>query len=99
MHGRNVLILYPAIDILEGKAVRLLKGEYDQQTRYFDDPADAARQWADGGAEYIHVVDLDGAKTGVPVNIDRIESIATQHRVGRIGSAFAGVVLWDDRDL
>lgn len=76
MHGGNVLILYPAIDILEGKAVRLLKGEYDQQTRYFDDPADAARQWADGGAEYIHVVDLDGAKTGVPVNIDRIESIA-----------------------
>ncbi|HMW46150.1 MAG TPA: HisA/HisF-related TIM barrel protein, partial [Solirubrobacterales bacterium] len=44
------MILYPAIDILGGKAVRLLKGEYDQETRYFDDPADAARQWADGGA-------------------------------------------------
>ena len=70
------MILYPAIDILGGKAVRLLKGEYDQETRYFDDPADAARQWADGGAEYIHVVDLDGAKTGEPVNLGRIEKIA-----------------------
>lgn len=70
------MILYPAIDVLGGKAVRLLKGEYDQETRYFDDPADAARQWADGGAEYIHVVDLDGAKTGEPVNLDRIEAIA-----------------------
>lgn len=70
------MILYPAIDILDGKAVRLLKGEYDQQTNYFDDPADAARRWADGGAEYIHVVDLDGAKTGEPVNLGRIEKIA-----------------------
>ena len=70
------MILYPAIDILGGKAVRLLKGEYDQETRYFDDPADAARQWADGGAEFIHVVDLDGAKTGEPVNLARIEKIA-----------------------
>lgn len=71
------MILYPAIDILGGKAVRLLKGEYDQETQYFDDPAEAARQWADGGAEYIHVVDLDGAKTGRPVNLDRIERIAS----------------------
>jgi phosphoribosylformimino-5-aminoimidazole carboxamide ribotide isomerase len=70
------VILYPAIDILDGKAVRLLKGEYDQETRYFDDPADAARQWAEGGAEYIHVVDLDGAKTGEPVNLGRIERVA-----------------------
>jgi len=69
------VILYPAIDILDGKAVRLLKGEYDQETRYFDDPADAARQWAEGGAEYIHVVDLDGAKTGEPVNLGRIERV------------------------
>lgn len=70
------MILYPAIDILDGKAVRLLKGEYDQQTRYFEDPADAARAWADGGAEWIHVVDLDGARSGEPVNLERIQSIA-----------------------
>ena len=71
------MILYPAIDILDGKAVRLLKGEYDQQTDYFDDPADAAREWAEDGAEYIHVVDLDGARTGEPVNLDRIEKVAS----------------------
>ncbi len=71
------MILYPAIDILGGRAVRLLQGEYDQETRYFDDPADAAREWAAGGAEWIHVVDLDGAKAGRPVNLETIGRIAT----------------------
>ena len=70
------MILYPAIDILGGKAVRLLKGEYDQKTQYFDDPVDAARNWADGGAEFIHVVDLDGAKSGKPVNLEEIRRVA-----------------------
>ncbi|MCO5316588.1 MAG: 1-(5-phosphoribosyl)-5-[(5-phosphoribosylamino)methylideneamino]imidazole-4-carboxamide isomerase [Solirubrobacterales bacterium] len=70
------MILFPAIDILDGRAVRLLKGEYDRETRYFDDPADAAREWAAGGAEFIHVVDLDGAKVGHPVNLAAIERIA-----------------------
>ncbi|MCB0857256.1 MAG: 1-(5-phosphoribosyl)-5-[(5-phosphoribosylamino)methylideneamino]imidazole-4-carboxamide isomerase [Solirubrobacterales bacterium] len=70
------MILYPAIDIRGGKAVRLLKGEYDQETRYFDDPVDAARQWADGGAEYLHVVDLDGARSGEPVNLTKIGELA-----------------------
>jgi len=71
------MILYPAIDILGGKAVRLLQGEYDRETRYDDDPADAARRWAAGGAEHVHVVDLDGAKAGRPANLDVIERIAT----------------------
>jgi len=71
------MILYPAIDILDGKAVRLLKGEYDDSTNYFDDPLDAALGWADGGAEYLHVVDLDGAKAGEPVNLDAISRIAS----------------------
>lgn len=70
------MILYPAIDILGGKAVRLLQGEYDRETRYDDDPTDAARRWAAGGAEHIHVVDLDGAKAGRPANLDVIERIA-----------------------
>jgi phosphoribosylformimino-5-aminoimidazole carboxamide ribotide isomerase len=70
------LILYPAIDILGGKAVRLLQGEYDQETVYDDDPVDAARRWADGGAEWIHVVDLDGAKAGRPVNLDAVRRVA-----------------------
>lgn len=70
------MILYPAIDIRDGRAVRLLKGDYDRETRYFDDPTDAAREWQDGGAQIIHVVDLDGAKAGRPVNLDVIRRIA-----------------------
>lgn len=71
------MILYPAIDILGGRAVRLLQGEYDQETFYDDDPVDAAKRWADGGAEYIHVVDLDGAKAGEPQNLETISRIAS----------------------
>jgi phosphoribosylformimino-5-aminoimidazole carboxamide ribotide isomerase len=68
--------LYPAIDIRAGRAVRLFRGDYSQETGYDADPADAARRWADGGATIIHVVDLDGARAGAPVNIDVVERIA-----------------------
>ena len=70
------MILYPAIDIRGGGAVRLLQGDYERETRYDADPADAARRWADEGAEYLHVVDLDGAKAGEPRNLESIERIA-----------------------
>jgi phosphoribosylformimino-5-aminoimidazole carboxamide ribotide isomerase len=70
------VILYPAIDILGGRAVRLWQGEYEKQTTYDDDPADAAARWAGGGAEWLHVVDLDGAKAGRPVNLGTISRIA-----------------------
>jgi len=70
------MILFPAIDIRGGKAVRLYQGHYDRETVYDDEPADAARRWADGGAEWIHVVDLDGAKAGKPANLGAIEAIA-----------------------
>lgn len=70
------MILYPAIDIRGGKAVRLLQGDYERETTYDADPVDAARRWADEGAEYLHVVDLDGAKAGEPRNLDQIRRIA-----------------------
>jgi phosphoribosylformimino-5-aminoimidazole carboxamide ribotide isomerase len=70
------MIVLPAIDILGGKAVRLLQGEFDQTTVYDADPADAARRWADQGARALHVVDLDGARTGAPANVDVLERIA-----------------------
>ncbi len=70
------MILYPAIDILGGKAVRLMQGDYERETVYYDSPADAARRWADGGAEWLHVVDLDGAKAGKPENLEAIEGIS-----------------------
>jgi phosphoribosylformimino-5-aminoimidazole carboxamide ribotide isomerase len=70
------VILYPAIDIRGGQAVRLLQGDYERETTYDADPAEAARRWADEGAEYLHVVDLDGAKAGAPRNLDAVRRIA-----------------------
>jgi phosphoribosylformimino-5-aminoimidazole carboxamide ribotide isomerase len=71
-----VLTLYPAIDIRDGRAVRLLQGDYARETRYDADPVDAARRWVEGGATIIHVVDLDGARGGAPVNLDVVARIA-----------------------
>jgi phosphoribosylformimino-5-aminoimidazole carboxamide ribotide isomerase len=71
------VILYPAIDILDGKCVRLKQGRFEDATVYFDDPLDAAKKWADAGAQWLHVVDLNGAKEGKPVNVGPIERIMT----------------------
>jgi phosphoribosylformimino-5-aminoimidazole carboxamide ribotide isomerase len=70
------VILYPAIDIRGGQAVRLLQGDYARETSYDADPVDAARRWAGEGAEFLHVVDLDGAKAGEPRNLDAVRRIA-----------------------
>jgi phosphoribosylformimino-5-aminoimidazole carboxamide ribotide isomerase len=70
------MILLPAIDIIDGKAVRLLQGDFAQRTDYDADPLEAARRWVDSGARELHVVDLDGARTGVPANVAQIERIA-----------------------
>ena len=72
------MILLPAIDILGGKAVRLRQGSFDQQTQYDEDPLEAALRWVREGARGLHVVDLDGAREGVPVNLEHVERIATQ---------------------
>jgi phosphoribosylformimino-5-aminoimidazole carboxamide ribotide isomerase len=70
------VILYPAIDIRGGKAVRLRQGDYERETAYDSDPVDAAVRWAEEGAEFLHVVDLDGAKVGAPQNLDAVGRIA-----------------------
>jgi phosphoribosylformimino-5-aminoimidazole carboxamide ribotide isomerase len=72
------VILYPAIDIRGGQAVRLLQGDYERETTYDADPVDAAKRWAEEGAEFLHVVDLDAAKAGEPRNLDAIERIAAK---------------------
>ena len=69
------MILYPAIDIRDGKAVRLAQGDYERETAYDDDPVVAARRWAEGGARWLHVVDLDGAKAGEPANLEHVRRI------------------------
>lgn len=68
--------LYPAIDLREGRVVRLLQGDYDRQTTYGDDPVAVARAFAEAGAPWIHVVDLDAARSGSPVNRPVVAAIA-----------------------
>ena len=60
------MIIYPAIDLLGGRCVRLRQGDYNQVTVYNDDPLDMASQFAQAGASWIHIVDLDAARTGAP---------------------------------
>jgi phosphoribosylformimino-5-aminoimidazole carboxamide ribotide isomerase len=79
--GDGSVILYPAIDISEGKAVRLVKGDFNQVTVYEDSPLEAARAWVDAGARFLHVVDLDGARTGSPKSLDHLEQIAQELHV------------------
>ncbi|MCG8352223.1 MAG: 1-(5-phosphoribosyl)-5-[(5-phosphoribosylamino)methylideneamino]imidazole-4-carboxamide isomerase [Chloroflexales bacterium] len=67
--------IIPAIDIKDGKCVRLYQGDFTQATIYGDNPVDVARRWVDQGATRLHVVDLDGAKAGRPVNTDTILAI------------------------
>ncbi|HWX97034.1 MAG TPA: 1-(5-phosphoribosyl)-5-[(5-phosphoribosylamino)methylideneamino]imidazole-4-carboxamide isomerase [Solirubrobacteraceae bacterium] len=68
--------LYPAVDILGGSAVRLVKGDFDAKTVYDEDPSSAARSWVQAGARFLHVVDLDGARRGEPVNLEHLRRIA-----------------------
>ena len=69
------MIIFPAIDIRGGKCVRLLNGDFNQETVFSDSPADMARKWQAQGAEYLHLVDLDGALAGSSQNLSAIEEI------------------------
>ncbi len=69
------MIVYPAIDLRGGRCVRLVEGDFARETEYDADPAEAAKRWAAGGAEWLHVVDLDGAVVGEPVNREAIRRI------------------------
>jgi phosphoribosylformimino-5-aminoimidazole carboxamide ribotide isomerase len=72
------VILYPAIDVAEGKAVRLVQGDFDAQTVYADSPLEAARAWVDAGARHLHMVDLDGARSGAPQNLHHLERVTAE---------------------
>ena len=69
------MILYPAIDIMDGQAVRLVEGVFEDATTYHADPLDAAKSWVDAGARFLHVVDLDGARSGEPKSIEHLRRI------------------------
>ena len=72
------MIIFPAIDLYEGKAVRLLRGEYDKMTVYSENPIEIARDFEEKGATHIHMVDLEGAKTGETPNLEIVKQIATE---------------------
>ena len=71
--------ILPAIDIKEGKCVRLAKGDYNQVTHYFDNPLDVAKKWIDQGSMNLHIVDLDGAKSGKTINYNIIAEIRNSY--------------------
>ena len=72
------MFLYPAIDLVGGKAVRLYKGDYAQMTVYSDDPVAVAKDFQAAGSKHIHLVDLEGAKSGVPENLNTIRAILAE---------------------
>lgn len=69
------MIIYPAIDIRLGRCVRLVEGDFERETLYDADPTAAASRWVDAGARWLHVVDLDGAVAGRPVNVETVRAI------------------------
>ncbi len=72
------MIIFPAIDLYEGKAVRLLRGEYDKMTVYSENPIEIAREFQNLGATHIHMVDLEGAKSGETPNIGIVSQVASE---------------------
>jgi phosphoribosylformimino-5-aminoimidazole carboxamide ribotide isomerase len=75
------VIIYPAIDIRGGRCVRLVEGDFTRETAYDDEPSTPARRWAEAGAAWLHVVDLDGAVAGAPVNRDAVRRIREAVRI------------------
>ncbi len=88
-----MLEIIPAIDIIDGKCVRLSEGDFDRKTVYDDDPAAVAQRFADADVRRLHVVDLDGAKTGSPKNISVLERIAS---IKELVVDFGGGIKTDD---
>jgi phosphoribosylformimino-5-aminoimidazole carboxamide ribotide isomerase len=72
------VILLPAVDIRDGKAVRLVQGDFARETVYNDDPLEAAKRWVEQGARSLHVVDLDGALQGKPANLEHLKRIIAE---------------------
>ncbi|WP_163850930.1 1-(5-phosphoribosyl)-5-[(5-phosphoribosylamino)methylideneamino]imidazole-4-carboxamide isomerase [Pseudooceanicola aestuarii] len=97
------MILYPAIDLKDGQAVRLFKGEMAQATVFNDDPAAQAREFVNAGCEWLHLVDLNGAFAGTPVNAAPVEAILKATKVpAQLGGGIrdmATIEAWLDKGL
>ncbi|MCF6147958.1 MAG: 1-(5-phosphoribosyl)-5-[(5-phosphoribosylamino)methylideneamino]imidazole-4-carboxamide isomerase [Candidatus Kuenenia sp.] len=75
------MIIFPAIDLKDGKCVRLTQGKKDEETVFSDNPVDMAKSWEGQGAQYLHVVDLDGAFEGLPKNLSTVEQIVNSIKI------------------
>lgn len=75
------MTIYPAIDIIDGACVRLVRGDYSQKTKFADDPCEVAKKWEALKGEFIHIVDLDGARNGETPNLELIKKIASAVKV------------------
>ena len=97
------LTLYPAIDLKDGQCVRLKRGDMDQATVYADDPGAQAKAWEAAGFQWLHVVDLNGAFAGKPVNADAVRSILANTSVPvQLGGGIrdlAGIAAWLDAGI
>lgn len=91
------MILFPAIDIQNGKCVRLVQGDFAQETIYHDSPLEVGKKWLAQGAEWLHVVDLDGAKTGQSVNREAIIELAETLQLSvQVGGGIRTIEAIDD---
>jgi phosphoribosylformimino-5-aminoimidazole carboxamide ribotide isomerase len=82
--------IWPAIDLRGGKCVRLRQGDYHQETIFAQEPADVARQFADQGAQHLHIVDLEGAREGLPVNLPSVQEILAAVDAAGVESELGG---------
>ena len=80
--------VFPAIDLIDGKCVRLLQGVYSSETQYSDDPISQALSFQEEGASWIHIVDLDAARTGIANNASIIEKIAMHKKILRFNNFY-----------
>jgi len=91
------MLIIPAIDIRGGKCVRLFQGDYRKETVYGDDPVEMAQRWVNQGAKFLHLVDLDGAREGIPHNKATIRAIAEGSSVPvQVGGGIRDMVTLDD---
>jgi phosphoribosylformimino-5-aminoimidazole carboxamide ribotide isomerase len=90
-----MITIIPAIDLIDGKCVRLEEGDFDRQTRYGSSPVDLAKMYEDNGLQHLHLVDLDGARTGSCRNIEILEKIANATRliIDYGGGINSGIIL------
>src|SRR5262249_16261735 len=89
---RSRMIVYPAIDLIGGKCVRLVQGDYDRMLTYDGDPVAVARRFREQGAEWLHIVDLDGAREGRPVHLKLVgQIVAATGLPARLGGGLRSV--------